>query len=489
MQPGKRTHIFIDLRWMIPGYTGGLEVMARNFLAELIKLDDSHHYTILLPAVARYDFDLAGGDNFNLVTCDGPGYYLAKIGYLVRKAWAQARGQPMPGVWVHARRTTAQVALSLSGTISPDLYPLKNVLAVHDIQHEYFPQFFDQHELAGRQNDLRASLQHADRIITVSEFTRQSLIHKLGFPPEIIRLAYEGVNPIFVPGGAGVASITKDEDAEILARYGLQPGEYLYYPANTWPHKNHLALLEALKILNDTYKLKPVLACTGTPKEAHPAILKTVEQYGLEEQFCYLGYCPYNELPALYRGASMLVFPSLFEGFGLPIVEAMACGCPVVCSNTTSLPEVAGQVARYFDPNDASAMAQAIYTVISNHDLRKIMIKDGLQQASRYTWNSYTQQIMRSLLDLAPDSNRDPISVTLPMRVKPLSQRIGHSRQLVNAAQEAIRQKKPARGLWHYLQASFIAPEVVFTTVTFPWFRDRILRKIFAWFERRSARR
>lgn len=491
MKPGQAAsaHIYIDLRWMIPGYTGGIEIMARNFLNELIKMDAVNQYTVLLPSVTRYDFDLTGRANFHLVTCDGPGYYFAKAWYLLRLWWARISRQPLPGYWIHARRTSAKTALSISGYIEPDLYPLKNVVVVHDLQHEYFPEFFNDKELAGRRKSLRSSLEKADAIVTVSEFTRQTLIHRMGVDPANIHLAYEGVSPIFHPGSAlNQAKRSNDPDRDVLAKYQLQADQYLFYPANTWHHKNHGLLLDALIILKQSYGLSPVIVCTGTPKEAHAAILEKVKQYQLDKQLKFLGYCPYDELPALYRGASMLVYPSLFEGFGLPILEAMACGCPVVCSNATSLPEVAGEAARYFDPNDANACAEAIKSVLTDRELRNSMIQAGYAQASRYNWHNYARVIRDTLLEVNGLEAAAPITQPATQQAKASISRASRSRQAISLSQECFTRGKPMHGIMKFLQASFLAPEVVFTTLTFPWFRDHFLRRLLAWIERHFTR-
>jgi len=124
-------------------------------------------------------------------------------------------------------------------------------------------------------------------------------------------------------------------------KYGLNR-PFLYYPAATWPHKNHKTLLAALKILKERDLFDGILVLTGITQQSHDSIIEEIQNLGLSEVVKLLGYLPYAELPYIYNLARALVFPSLFEGFGIPLVEAMACGCPVVCSNMTSLPAVIG---------------------------------------------------------------------------------------------------------------------------------------------------
>ncbi len=404
----KATHILIDLRWMIPGYTGGIEVSARAFIDTTLKLDGLNEFTVLLPSVTRYDFDLRGHPNFRLVTCDGPGYYLSKLVMALKSSLGRHLSRAQQDVWIQGRRTNATIALSPSGILSPDLYPLKNLLMVHDIQHEYYPQFFTPEELANRVRDYKTSFQHADHLCANSEFTRQTLIERMRIPPDKVSVVYHGIHPIF--------SKPPTSHNAILARYGLVTGNYLFYPANTWPHKNHRLILEALRIINHNFtsdslsgsrepNIPPIkLVCTGVAKEAHPELLKLVQEYHLQDQVCFLGYRPFKELPALYQGATALVFPSLFEGFGMPVLEAMNSGCPVICSNVTSLPEIAGDAALFIDPTDPSALAEAILRLLTQPALREELIKRGRVQSTKFSWTDFSLNILRALHHLANQS-------------------------------------------------------------------------------------
>ena len=179
-------------------------------------------------------------------------------------------------------------------------------------------------------------------------------------------------------------------DRERLRKYRLEPGTYLYFPAHTWHHKNHRAAIEALRILRDKHGRTPSLVCSGGAREAQPAIEEQLNTYGLQNQVRFLGYCPHDDVPALYRGAACLLFPSLFEGFGMPVLEAMASGCPVVCSNTTSLPEIAADAALLADPADAEAFADALARVLGDAGLRAELCMRGLRQATRFSWQRHT---------------------------------------------------------------------------------------------------
>jgi len=381
-------HTLLDLRWMIPGYTGGIEILARALLNTLIRVDASREYTVLLPSVTRYDFNVEGRVNFNLQLCDGPGYYLAKLGLVLRKALLR-RASQKDEIWIQARRTSADIAISPSGIINPDLYPLKNLLILPDLQHEYFPEFFTPQELENRSKYYTASVRQADHIITISEFTRRTVIERMRIPPEGVTVAHLGVDPLFME--------TIPQPEQILKKYNLETSSYFFFPANTWPHKNHRLVLQALQRLREKHNLRPLLVCTGTPKEAHADLMALSQHLGLQDQFHFVGYCSQEDLPALYHEAAALIFPSFFEGFGMPVVEAMCCDCPVICSNTTSLPEVGGDAVLFIDPKDPDMLAGAMYQVLTDSALRQDLIQRGRQQARKFSWLNFTVEVLRSL--------------------------------------------------------------------------------------------
>lgn len=466
-----RPHTLIDLRWMIPGYTGGSEVVARSLLKTLLQMETEQEFTVLLPAVTRYDFNTTGHKNFHLRVCDGPRYYLHKLGLVI---WQRITGQQSHSsgeVWVQRRRTPVTSAVSPAGIIPPDLYPFKNLLFMYDLQHEYFPEFFPAQELANLKHYYSISIEHADQIVTISDFTRQTIIDRMKVLPEKVTTAYLGVDPIFQEPA--------QQPELVLQKYNLEPKKYCYFPGNTWPHKNHRAALQALQQLKEKHQLQPLLVCTGTPKEEHGELVRLGEQLGVAEQFRFLGYCPRQDLPALYQQAMVLVFPSLFEGFGMPVAEAMSCGCPVICSNTTSLPEVGGEAAFYIDPLNPEMLCEAIYQVWTDSGLRQELIKRGREQARKFSWVTFTGEFLQALdrLEGRKDHKRY-IFTDLPA----MPNRQERAQSLIHRAQDHWRHAGRRSAVGTFFQATLLAPEVVFTTVVFPAFRDQVLRKIFKLF-------
>lgn len=381
--------VALDMRWMLPGLAGGLENLARSFFRQLIALDRYNSYTAIMPARCRYDFDVPDGSRVRIATQDSWVDDLERVRHRVA---GRAHQRLHLDYWVSpdvlnlrlARSLDAEIAYSFPGYIRPDLYPLRQVLMVPDIQHEYCPEFFSESALAERRRLYGDAIGRAEHICAISEFTRRTLIDRLGVSPDKVTAIPLAADPIFS------AQPDPPRDAISLRRYGLTPGSYFYFPGHTWHHKNHRTAIEALRILRDKHGRRPQLVCSGGAREAQSDIEQRILDCAVGDQVRFLGYCPHEDIPSLYRGAAGLVFPSLFEGFGIPVLEAMACGCPVVCSDTTSLPEIAGDAALLIDPADPEACADAMNRILGEDDLRAELRTRGLRRASRFSWRRHT---------------------------------------------------------------------------------------------------
>ncbi len=386
--------VAIDLRWMRPGVTGGIEQLSRSFLDRLVQLDHFNRYTVLAPSEIRFDFDLRHRSNFR-IAADGLGYYAQRllgrgVRFVHRRLKRDYWRSPEVETLQRIRAFRADIALSIPGYIHTDLYPLSNVLVVPDIQHEYYPEFFSPQQLDERRRIYTDSIRRADHLCAISEFTRQTLIERLEVAPGRVTTTHLAADARYATFDRATGDYR-----QVLSQYHLPVGGYLLLPANTWPHKNHRTALQALRILQDDYGLDPLLVCTGSAKEAHAEVMQLVHDLRLENRVKFLGYCSSEDLPALYAGAEALVFPSLFEGFGMPVLEAMWCECPVVCSNTTSLPEIAGEGAVLVDPHSPEAWAQAVSRVLTDRDLRCGLAVRGREQARKFSWEKFTLDVVR----------------------------------------------------------------------------------------------
>jgi len=387
--------VCFDLRWMLPGLPGGLENLARSFLRELIALDGFNRYTLLLPARCRYDFDLRGRPNFRVCSTDSLGAAFERLGWRLRRGLHAALRldhweSPAVRALQFLRSLDAELVYSFPGYIYPDLAGLRHVLQVPDIQHEYFPEFFSPATLEERRRLFNQAVRQAECVCAISQFTRACLIERLGVAPSKVVAVPLAADPAYRPEPS-------PSDPAVLRKYRLQERAFLLFPGHTWKHKNHRAAIEAVRLLRSKFGLTVPLVCTGGAREAQPALEKQIREAGLENLVFFPGYCPHEDMPALYRAAACLVFPSLFEGFGMPVLEAMASGCPVVCSNTTSLPEVAGDAALMVNPGDEEALADAIRSVLLSPDLRQELVRRGLERAKLFSWRRHVLQTLSVL--------------------------------------------------------------------------------------------
>ncbi len=261
------------------------------------------------------------------------------------------------------------------GNLWPRPVPVPSVVTVHDIQECFFPHFFSEKELFFRKYNCCGSLRLADRIVTVSEFSKRNLVEKYGVNPQKVRVAWQNAeDSFFRPLRKGIELTLK-----------LPPDGYVFYPANRWPHKNHERLLEALLYLRRNKKMKIDLVVTGYDTDEAFTLKMLVGKYGMEDQVRDFGYVSDEQLQFLYSKATLLIFPSLFEGFGRPLLEAMARECPVACSSAAALPEIGGDAAIYFDPASAERIAEAIERLWLNPALRQEMIQKGKMRVKEFS--------------------------------------------------------------------------------------------------------
>jgi glycosyltransferase involved in cell wall biosynthesis len=257
------------------------------------------------------------------------------------------------------------------------------VLTVHDLIFERYPQH---HKLTNRlflAVGMRLFVRAADAIIAVSQQTKRDLIELYGTPAQKIQVIYQGIDPSFVPAAP-------EQIAQAQTQYSLRAPDgtarpYLLMVGTLEPRKNHLTAMRALLRLKQA-GLPHCLLIAGGEGWLFGPIREQVTKLGLTADVHFTGYVPGADLPALYGGAACVLQPSLYEGFGFPVLEAMACGAPVVCSNVSSLPEAAGDGAILVPPLDDEALAAATQQVINRPALAQQLQEKGVQQASHFRW-------------------------------------------------------------------------------------------------------
>lgn len=252
------------------------------------------------------------------------------------------------------------------------------VCTIYDLQYKTYPEFFSAADVANRDQTFLDACARATVLAAISEYSRQSAIRYGGLESGRIRTVYLRI--------AGRLTAQAHPVASVLRRLGLTPGRYLIYPANFWKHKNHEMLLTSFGIAcaDARFNQDVRLVCTGAPGERRDLIVAAAKAMLLDDRICFPGYLPDDELSALVHNSGGLIFPSLYEGFGLPVIEAMASGIPVACSNTTSLPEVAAGAAILFDPRVPSEIAEAMINLISDLKRRETLIATGHRRADDF---------------------------------------------------------------------------------------------------------
>jgi glycosyltransferase involved in cell wall biosynthesis len=333
--------IAIPLLTLVPGRLGGSETYVRELL-RAFERGGQHSYRVVLPPVAP---DAGEG-----------------LPAVVAREYRRASSVPDRLLAMGlARARPARLSAHLHGagvvhfplTIELPRTALPKVVTLHDVQHLDLPELFPRVERAWRAALWHRSLRRADRVIAISEFVRERAVARLRLDPERVRV---------VPLGL---------DHDVLRPSAAAREPFLLYPARPWRHKNHARLYEAFSLVREE---RPELRLVLTGGGDFGAVPEGVEVRGHVSQ---------EELVSLLQRASALVFPSLYEGFGLPPLEAMACGCPVACADAGALPETVGDAARLFDPRDPGAIAAAVLEVL---DDPAPWIERGLQRSEQFSW-------------------------------------------------------------------------------------------------------
>jgi glycosyltransferase involved in cell wall biosynthesis len=360
--------LLFDLRWMKIGRAGGTEQMSYELIAAISRLDHRNEYRILCPRSTFYEWKFPQGFRCRSHFADSNEAKFEALRAGLSNLLATSIGrQPLLTPEMRAlrwyNRLDFDLVHSLCGYILPEMQSFPNILTVHDLQHIHYPEFFTPTAWQGRDDLYRAAARLAVHITCVSEFTRMDLHRHYGIPLHKMTTVWN------IPSRAAWAGGEAGGRAGLLGRLGLKK-PFLFYPAHCWPHKNHRRLIEAFKMAASELPSDIQLVLAGRDFEEHHPARQLIAAEGLDNRVVHLGYRSTLEMRALYRGAHALVFPSLFEGFGMPVAEALLAGCPVACSHSTSLPEIGGDAVSYFDPRKTEDIARAMVEITTDEKLR-----------------------------------------------------------------------------------------------------------------------
>ena len=307
------------------------------------------------------------------------------------------RIMPFPRLWTHLRLSLEMGrhppdVLFVPAHVIPLVHPPASVVTIHDLGYLHYPWA---HPLLPRlylDLSTRWSAHVARRIIADSQATRRDLMAHYGVEGAKIAVVYPGYDrELFRP----VRALSRIQ--KVKARYGIV-GDYMLYVGTLQPRKNLKRLVKAFaKLEREGNSRGHKLVIAGGKGWLYEPLFAVVRKLGLEDRVVFTGFVAQEDLPALYSGATLFVYPSLHEGFGLPVLEAMACGTPVVCSDRSSLPEVAGDAALFVNPLHTDEIASAISRLLADGDLRAFLVERGLRRARQFSWERCARRTLSVL--------------------------------------------------------------------------------------------
>jgi glycosyltransferase involved in cell wall biosynthesis len=351
---------------------GGNESYAINLIEALAQIDRVNDYTIYVTTNEARDRFQRRWSNFR-VRATLPHTPLIRIPLTLS---AELRKHPVDVL--HVQFT------------APPFCPCPVVVSIHDLSFEHLPQTFNRRSRTQLRLTVRHSARRATRILSLSEHTRGDIMKTYGIEAERIKAI-----PLAAPD-----HFARVEDNRELQRvrhtYGIH-GDYILSVGSIQPRKNLARLVKAYASLRGNYSADklPKLVLVGKCAWLYDETLRALTETGVKETVVLTGYVPQEDLPALYSGALCFVYPSYFEGFGLPPLEAMKCGAPVIVGNRTSLPEVVGDAALSVDPFDVDAIAAAIKRLMKTPDLRCELSLKGQERARAFSWQETARQTLR----------------------------------------------------------------------------------------------
>jgi glycosyltransferase involved in cell wall biosynthesis len=363
----------LNLVFLVPGETGGMETYARELIPALLE----DRPDLRLTAFINRETHAAGKGPWTELVESA----LVPVSARRRADWVRGEQLLLPGI---AARAGVDVLHGL-GSTAPAWGSFRRVVTIHDVIYRIYPEAHFGLRSVGMRALVPLAARRSRRIIVPSESTKSDLVRLLRVPPTRIDV---------VPMGVAAPSVTSSDPAEVRRRYELGDAPIVLTTSAKRPHKNLSRLLEAWALI--PAERRPVLVLTGYPTPYEQALRRQAERLGVASATRFPSWVPEDDLEALFRLARCFVFPSVYEGFGLPVLEAMARGVPVACSDRASLAEVAGSAARIFDPENPQSIADALDEILSSAELAERLKQAGFAQAQRFTWSATARGTLRA---------------------------------------------------------------------------------------------
>ncbi len=379
--------IGIDIRFLARGTRSGIEEYTINLLSRLLSLDKNIKFKLFYNAFnqVELDYDWLRLPNVELKRFRWPNRFVFD---------PAAKFLKLPKI--DKMLSGCDVFFAPHFLLSPVSRECRKVVSFHDLSFEYFPDFFSwrkrfwHNSLAPRQRALEA-----DKIIAVSQSTKDDLVDLYALPEEKIEIIYSGIE-----SGLEKNELTQEQKTLIRKKYNL-PENFILYFGTLEPRKNLVGLIQAYEIfcrkLASETKYSLVLA--GNSGWLCDNIFTEAKKSNFAQDIIFTGFIDPADKVYLYKLASLFVYPSFFEGFGFPPLEAMSCGVPVICSHTSSFPEVVGGAALMIDPYNFDEIAWAMKEVLTDKELKRNLIEDGLARVKIFSWNKCAEETLRLLLE------------------------------------------------------------------------------------------
>lgn len=374
---------------LVPDESGGIGQYSRNLARALSRIDKENSYTlyILYPVLKRITrpsarkVDLPNEGNFKVVFKDIPVPF---------QLFRYLQGPILPQSFKDYGLGEIEADVVHSNTFCVPSFRDKKkklIVTVYDLTVLTHPECHRKANIRHCLDGIKDAIKYADAIIAISESTRADLVNYLDAPPGLITVTHL----------AAAGDLRPVEDPEVLKsarlKYSL-PERYVLFVGSNEPRKNIKTLLEAYASLPAGIKNEFPLVIAGGKGWLNSDIPGVVKRLGIETSVRFAGYIGKDDMSAVYSGASVFAYPSLYEGFGLPILEAMSCGAPVITSNVSSMPEVAGDAARLVTPTDTEELGEALRALLSDEGLRKNMRQKGRERASKFSWERCARETL-----------------------------------------------------------------------------------------------
>lgn len=285
-------------------------------------------------------------------------------------------------------QNNADVFLTLTH-YAPRFSPIPTIVSVMDLSFLHFPSTFKKDDLYQLKNWTKYSVLNSKKVITISQSSKDDIIKFYKVPESKVQVVH-----------LGLKEINMESSSKSLREFGINQ-KFILFVGTLQPRKNIVSLIKAYAILPQALKDSHQLVIVGKKGWLYDEILSAPAKFGVEERTLFLDYVTDQDLPNFYKSAEVFVLPSLYEGFGLPILEAMRYGCPVLTSNVSSLPEAGGEAALYFDPEDIEDISEKLAKVLQDSELRSKMKEKGLVHYKKFTWDKAAKEVLKAVESVA----------------------------------------------------------------------------------------